>query len=166
MSKTARLLCAGVLGAVSLSCGPLSAQSRCAAKPGDDAAIADAVRGMYAAITADDRPKVNSFFAPGFYMFDGGKRYTGDEAMNMMESFYAKGAKFVWTVTQPDVHVNCDEAWIAYVNRGSVQMSADAAPVPMQWLESAVLERQDGRWKIAFFHSTRVPVEPPASTAH
>jgi hypothetical protein len=27
------------------------------------------------------------------------------------------------------------------------------------WLESAMLVRIDGRWRIEFFHSTRVPAE-------
>jgi hypothetical protein len=143
--------------AVWLACGQAGAQSRCAAKPGDEAAIVGAVRSMYAAATVDDRAKLNSIFAPGFYMFDGGKRFNGDSIMDEMEAFYAKGAKFVWAVTQPDVHVNCDEAWIAYVNQGSVQMSADAAPISTKWLESAVLQRQNGVWRIVFLQSTRVP---------
>jgi hypothetical protein len=43
------------------------------------------------------------------------------------------------------------------VNDGSVQMPNSATAIPTHWLESAVLEMQDGAWKIVFFHSTRVP---------
>jgi hypothetical protein len=50
-----------------------------------------------------------------------------------------------------------DLAWITYVNRGSV---GDAAGVtPVTWLESAVLRHDGRRWRIRFFHSTRVPAE-------
>lgn len=55
--------------------------------------------------------------------------------------------------------MHCNEAWIAYVNEGSITKPG-AGTTPMQWLESAVLERQGGVWKMTFFQSTRVP--PPA----
>ena len=35
--------------------------------------------------------------------------------------------------------------------------------IGVQWLESAVLERRAGIWKILFMHSTRVPPAPPTS---
>ncbi len=117
---------------------------------------------MYAAATVDDVAKIDSLFAPGFYMFDGGKRFDGDSIMKLIAPQHAKGVVYVWTVTQPDVHVHCDEAWIAYVNDGSITMPGAAKPTPMQWLESAVLERQGGTWKMVFFHSTRVPPQEPA----
>jgi hypothetical protein len=127
----------------------------CAAKPGDDAAVAQTIRTMYDAATTDDLKKFDSVTAPGFYMYDNGQRFERDAIMKLIIAQHAKGAKYVWTVTQPDVHVSCDEAWIAYVNDGSVQPGPDAAAMPMKWLESAVLRREDGTWKIVFFHSTR-----------
>ena len=63
----------------------------CAAKPGDEAAIVGTLRGMYAAATADDRAKMRSYFAPGFYMFDGGNRYEGDSVMDPDRGFLQEG---------------------------------------------------------------------------
>lgn len=127
----------------------------CSAKPGDDAAIVQTVRTMFDAATTDDLKKFDSVAAPGFYIYDNGQRFDGEGIMKLIIAQHAKGAKYVWTVTQPDVHVYCDEAWIAYVNDGSVQPSPDAPVTPMKWLESAILRRQGGVWKIVFFHSTR-----------
>jgi hypothetical protein len=137
-----------------LSSGAAAAQT-CAARPGDDAAIVQTIRTMFDAVTTDDLKKFESVAAPGFYMYDNGQRFEGDAIMKLIIAQHAKGAKYVWTVTQPDVHVYCDEAWIAYVNDGSVQTGPDAAATPMKWLESAVLRRQGGEWKVVFFHSTR-----------
>ena len=45
-------------------------------------------------------------------------------------------------------------AWAAWENSGSAGDSTNLKPV--RWLESAVLVKNDGIWKIDFFHSTRV----------
>jgi hypothetical protein len=135
---------------------PIAAHAQtCSTRPGDDAAVVQTIRTMYDAATTDDLKKFESVAAPGFYMYDNGRRFEGDAIMKLIMAQHAKGAKYVWTVTQPDVHVYCDEAWIAYVNDGSVQTGPDAAATPMKWLESAVLRREDGDWKVVFFHSTR-----------
>ncbi len=119
--------------------------------------VADTIRAMYAAAQKDNLDGFHAVVAPGFYAFDDGQRFDGDALMRMVIDLHGKGAKAVWTVTQPDVHISGNSAWIAYTNVGSLQMSPTAPVVPVQWLESAVLEKQSGRWKIVFFHSTRVP---------
>ena len=138
-------------------------EPECAVRPGDEVAVTDTLRTMYAAATADDLAKFNSVRTAGFYAYANGTRFDGDALMKLVMDFHAKGVKFVWTVTKPEVHVRCNEAWIAYVNNGSIQMNASEAPMPMSWLESAVLERQNGVWKLQFFHSTRVETEAKAA---
>lgn len=126
-------------------------QSSC---PPDNAdAVAETMREMYAALTADDEVRLKMIFAPGFYAFDAGKRFDGMALAELVKDAHKAGKTFVWTVTEPDVHVNCDWAWITYVNRGSVGDAS--ASQPAIWLESAVLHYETGRWRIAFFHSAR-----------
>src|SRR5260370_27373990 len=67
----------------------------------------------------------------------------------------------MWNVTEPDVHISGNTAWIAYVNQGSITDASGT--VSQKWLESAFLQKQGGIWKIVFMHSTRVPVAPPES---
>lgn len=136
-----------------LACGA-QAQS-CKIQPGDEAAVVQTIQSMFSAATTDDLKKFESLVEPGFYMYDNGQRFEGDAIMKLIGAAHAKGAKYVWNVTRPDVHVHCDEAWVAYVNDGSVQKDANTAAMPMRWLESAVLHRDGGVWKVVFFHSTR-----------
>jgi hypothetical protein len=75
--------------------------------------------------------------------------------MALIKRVHAAGDVYVWRVTEPEVHVHGDLAWIAYVNRGSVQDAKGKKD--LTWLESAVLHRIGGAWKIRFFHATRVP---------
>jgi ketosteroid isomerase-like protein len=82
--------------------------------------------------------------------------------MTFIKTQHAAGKRYEWNVTEPDVHISGNTAWIAYVNNGSI---TDAAGTQNQkWLESAFLEKQAGIWKIAFLHSTRVPI--PSQGTH
>jgi ketosteroid isomerase-like protein len=118
--------------------------------------IIGAVNTMFAAVGADDRQQLNSVVAPDFYIFDGGVRLSADSLLTLMRAQYAAGKRYEWNVTDPDVHVSGNTAWIAYTNRGSIYDGAGSAN--QEWLESAFLEKQAGTWKVVFMHSTRVPM--------
>jgi ketosteroid isomerase-like protein len=119
--------------------------------------VVDTVRTIFIAARADDAAKFDSVLAPGFYIFDGGVRFNGDSIMAFIKAQHAEGKRYEWNVTNPDVHVNGDTAWIAYTNMGSI---TDASGTKnLNWLESAFLQKQAGTWKIAFMHSTRIPSE-------
>jgi hypothetical protein len=126
----------------------------CAGTPADQTQVVEAMRTMCAAATTDDLAKFRTVAAPDFYAFDGGKRYDGDALMNMIKSFHGQGYVFVWTVADPHVEATCDRAWITYTNRGSIEDKSGTKQVT--WLESAVLQKQAGTWRIRFFHGTRV----------
>lgn len=121
----------------------------------DEARIIDAMKTMYVAATNDDLALFNTVAASDFYAFDGGKRFTGDSLMEIIRKLHGTGSIYVWTVTEPEVHISGDIAWITYVNRGSVEDKSGEKDV--NWLESAVLGKEAGGWRIHFFHSTRVP---------
>jgi hypothetical protein len=154
------LLCTALICSSSAFAAPTKAPATQSASAEEKVRVADTLRAMYAAAQKDDLDGFHAVTTTGFYAFDGGTRFEGDALMRLIIALHAKGAKAVWTVTQPDVHISGDHAWIAYLNVGSLKMSADAPVVPMQWLESATLAKQNGQWKIEFFHSTRVPAGP------
>lgn len=123
----------------------------------DRDAVVEPVRQMFVALANDDPVLFTSVTSADFYAFDVGKRFEGDALLQLVAKAHAAGKVYVWTVTDPDVRIHGDTAWVTYVNRGSI---ADAAGVnELSWLESAVLRRENGVWRIHFFHSTRVPAE-------
>ena len=77
--------------------------------------------------------------------------------MTVIKSTHASAKTFVWQVTEPRVRIEGAVAWITYINRGYVQDVAGKKDV--SWLESAVLLKAGGTWRIQFFHSTRVPAK-------
>ena len=120
--------------------------------------IIDTVSTIFTAARVDDTTKFDSVIASDFYIFDGGARFNGDTIMAFIKAQHAAGKRYEWNVTEPDVHIRGDSAWIAYVNKGSI---TDASGTTKQnWLESAFLEKQAGNWKIVFMHSTRVAPPP------
>jgi hypothetical protein len=129
--------------------------SACTATPEDQTQVVETMRTMYAAAATDDLDKFHTVAAPDFYAFDGGTRYDGDALMGLAKQLHAGGKVYVWTVTQPHVESDCHLAWITYINSGSMKDASGTQQ--LTWLESAVLEKQAGTWRIRFFHSTRVP---------
>jgi hypothetical protein len=74
--------------------------------------------------------------------------------MDLVKSSHAKGWSGDWTVYDPEVHIDCNLAWIAYVNRGNFERPSEKKEIV--WLESAILEYAQGRWRIRFLHSTKM----------
>jgi ketosteroid isomerase-like protein len=127
----------------------------CRISAADGGKVVNAMRTMYAALVSDDLIGFRAVVTPDFYAYDGGKRYDGDALSNTIKAGHAGGTVYVWTVNEAAVHGTCEQAYVTYVNRGSVKNAAGARDV--MWLESAVLQKTAGQWRISFFHSTRVP---------
>jgi hypothetical protein len=119
-----------------------------------------AVEQMFAAFRKDDSSGFQQIATADFQAYDNGMRFTGPSLLDLLKKAHASGTRFEWSVTEPEVHVACNLAWMAYVNRGSIENAAGRQE--MRWLESAVLEYGERQWRIRFFHSTRAA----ASSAH
>jgi hypothetical protein len=139
---------------------PASAQPK--QEPSDQAQILGAVNAVFAAFQTDDAAKFDALIAPGFYMFDGGRRFTGNSLVAFLKQQHLAGYRYEWSVTEPDVHVTGSTAWIAYVDVGRVTDPAGNV-TQKTWLESAFLQKQAGTWKFVFFHSAPVPAAAPTS---
>ena len=152
-----RFLFVFLFSAVAFAQGPMAQRSApsCGGEPRDADRVTETLKQMYVAATNDDMTLFRSVAAKDFYAFDGGRRLNGDELMELVRTVHKAGKKYVWTVTEPDVHLRCNDAWIAYTNRGSIQDESGTKNVT--WLESAFLHKEAGVWKIQFFHSTRIP---------
>jgi len=121
----------------------------------DEVQVTEAVRTMFAALSAENIPKLRTVIAPDFYAFEAGGRITGDALIDLIKKAHAAGKTYIWTVTEPEVHIDGIMAWVTYINRGSIKDASETKEV--SWLESAVLRKEKDNWRIQFFHSTRVP---------
>jgi len=128
---------------------------KCAPMPQSQQDVVSVVRQMYSALQKDDLALFQAQVTPDYYAFDTGTRFTAESLVGLIKMLHGQGLKFEWTVPDAEVHVTCNQAWLTYTNRGSVESANGKTPA--EWLESAFLEYRDGTWRIRFFHSTQVP---------
>ena len=157
-----RFPCVILVGLLTLVLG-VSSEAQEKSPTTEQQKVIDTIKAIFAAAKADDTAKFNAIVVPGYYMFDNGMRFDGDAIMKLMSEAHAKGVRYDWVVTDPDVHINGDTAWAAYVNQGSVT-DAQGKVTNVSWLESCILEKRDGAWRILFFHSTRVAAPKAAQS--
>lgn len=117
--------------------------------------VVNTMTDFFKAIQDGNDVKYRSLTEPEFFVFDGGRRLSRDAMLDTMKALEAAGNRYDWHVTDPQVHVSGNIAWIAYTNQGSVTNAG--VTKPRKWLESAILQRDGGRWKITFAQSTPVP---------
>ena len=128
-------------------------QSNCPAPPQASGEIERTVDAFCDALRKEDMVAFQRLTTTSFYSFDGGERYSGTELVNVVRDAHARGVQLNWSIGPLDTKLRCDVAWSAWENDGSAGIPPDVRPV--RWLESAVLVRQNGSWKIDFFHSHR-----------
>ena len=121
----------------------------------DQAQVTESVRSMFATLSAEDISQLRALIAPDFYAFEAGGRITGDALIELIKKAHAAGKVYVWTVNEPEVHIDGSIAWVTYINRGSIRDASETKNV--NWLESAILRKEKDKWRIQFFHSTRMP---------
>ena len=154
------IFCWGLLSFVA-GAGLGSATAESCGTAADRAAVAQAVKTMFVAAANDNITLFHSVTSPDFYAFDSGKEFHGDELMALMQQLHAQGHVYVWKVTEPKVYLDCHMAGITEINIGSVNGK------PTHWLESGILKKSDGKWRVEFFDSARTAETPlsPAPTA-
>jgi hypothetical protein len=129
--------------------GVAAARAESCGTSADRAAVVQAVQTMFVAAAKDNITLFHSVTSPDFYAFDNGKQFRGDELMALIQQLHAQGHVFAWKVTEPKVHLDCHIAGITEVNVGSVDGK------PTRWLESGMLKKVDGNWRVEFFNSAR-----------
>lgn len=128
-------------------------QSSCSPSPQDMVEVNRTVQAFFDALRKDDEAAFQNVITDSFESFDGGQRFRGTELADGVRDAHAKGVELNWSVGQLDTKILCDVAWSSWENDGSAGTPPDVLPV--RWLESAVLVREGGDWKIDFFHSHR-----------
>jgi hypothetical protein len=155
----ARILRAALVGIVLVSANPplqaASTTSACAPKAAAKSDVVRVMEEVFVALGTDDQSRLEQLTTPDFYAYDGGQRFIGTALFDLIKQGHAAGKHWVWRITEPEVHVECHLAWITYVNQGALEDATGRQA--LTWLESAILEYSNGRWRIRFLHSTRAP---------
>jgi hypothetical protein len=131
----------------------------CRLSSADAAGAQASVRALFAALASDDRTAYQRAVTTDFWAFDAGQRMTATELFDLVAGAHRKGRVINWSIGPVAVRGDCNMAWAAWQNDGAAGTAG--AMAPRRWLESAVLRRSAGGWRIEFLHSTSVNLSAP-----
>ena len=120
----------------------------------DQTAVEAAIRENYAAYSSFDEARYRSTTTDDFLLLEHGELIDreGDVA-NMAKpgTGFRRADHFDFDA----VRIAGDTAWAVYTLESEIHDDVRGTR-NREWLESAILRREDGRWKVALLHSTRV----------
>jgi len=90
-----------------------------------------------------------------FILFESGQVMNVEDFINFITSF--EGSTTTYKFEDIKTNIEGSVAWMSLRNKAVMTMGEQV--INFDWLESAVLKKQKGIWKLAFYHSTTV--EPP-----
>jgi ketosteroid isomerase-like protein len=116
--------------------------------------VKTAIEGNYAAYSSFDEVRYRSTTTDDFLLLEHGELIDreGDVAsMAKTGTSFRRSDRFEFST----VKVEGDVAWAIYTLKSEIYDDKRGSR-DREWLESAILRREDGQWKMALLHSTRV----------
>jgi len=113
------------------------------------------IERIFTALGDNDHAGLNELLCADFHAFENGVQVDGRQLLDLMNRYYMEGRPYRWSVNSPQVESQGNLGVLVYVNNGSITESAASDPIPMSWLETAVLRREASGWRLVFLHSTR-----------
>ena len=105
----------------------------------------------YNAMAKKDIQKMNELTAKNFVFFDEGKVYNNETALKSIEPIGSFTASFSFD----SVNAHIDKANAsAYYFRAANFTIGDSTYPTMKFVESATFEKESGKWKLRFLHSS------------
>jgi ketosteroid isomerase-like protein len=117
--------------------------------------VEEVIRNFYDAASTHNFQGIRDLCTDDFIIFESGQVMNVEDFINFLTPF--KGATMTYNLEDIKKNVEDSVAWVTLRSKAKVTMGEQV--MNYEWLESAVLKKQDGIWKVAFYHSTTV--EPP-----
>ena len=117
--------------------------------------VEEALRNFYDAASTHNFQGIRDVCTNDFIIFESGQVMNVEDFINFLAPF--EGATMTYNLEDIKINVEDSVAWLTLRSKAEVTMGEQV--MNYEWLESAVLEKQEGIWKFVFYHSTTV--EPP-----
>ena len=146
------LLCFTVL----VACGTAATTVQAAAgNASETRAVESALRAWYDASTRHDSSAYAALLLPEFFIFEDTTRYDRSALLNLVASGFSAGTDHA-AMSDFNTRVMGDVAWTSFHNEEFFTPNGAAALPVRRYLETAVLRRVDGQWKLERYHATRI----------
>ncbi|MBD0254388.1 MAG: nuclear transport factor 2 family protein [Cytophagales bacterium] len=128
---------------------PAAAQS----KPSAEAApVQQAIIGVFDGFSALSLEKIMRHCTPDVTILEDGVVWNADSIATNFKRMQGVDFKRVNSFDFLQTEVRGNTAWTSYYNQADVQVNGK--PRQVRWLESAVLVKETGGWKVKMLHST------------
>lgn len=111
------------------------------------------VKELFAAMSKHDGKAMQETSTDDFQLLEHGEDWTMQQ---LVDAVQPKGKPYVRKnfFNQIRAYQKGDVAWISYWNKAEI--TRDGGLRTVVWLESAVVVKEDNRWKVQLMHSTRL----------
>jgi ketosteroid isomerase-like protein len=122
-------------------------------KPSAEAApVQQAIRGVFDGFSALSLEEIMRHCTPDVTILEDGVVWNADSMATNLKRLKGADFKRVNSFNFLQTEVRGNTAWTSYFNQADVQVNGKA--YQLRWLESAVLVKEGGQWKIKILHST------------
>jgi hypothetical protein len=118
----------------------------------DDPAF-EPVKHLFAAMSEQDGNAMQDTSTEDFQLLEHGEEWTMQKLVAVVQA-NGKPQQRKNFFKQIRARQAGDMAWVSYWNKAEIQRATELRTIV--WLESAVMVKVDGEWKIQMLHSTRV----------
>ena len=111
------------------------------------------VKELFSAMSRHDGEAMRATSTKDFQLLEHGEDWSMQKLVDAVKPNRNSGERKNF-FQQIRARQNGDVAWISYWNKAELRRGDQQRTIV--WLESAVVVKQDGRWKIQLMHSTRL----------
>lgn len=115
------------------------------------------VINFFEALSALDFDKMR-YYTKNIKLVEYGEVWNIDTLINAMKPSVGKNEKRINTLVFLDTEIKGNTAWLIYNNTADFELNGKKDRI--NWLESVVLVKDEGRWKISLLHSTVLRDKP------
>lgn len=115
------------------------------------------VINFFEALSALDFDKMR-YYTKNIKLVEYGEVWNIDTLINAMKPSVGKNEKRINTLVFLDTEIKGNTAWLIYNNTADFELNGKKDRI--NWLESVVLVKNEGRWKISLLHSTVLRDKP------
>lgn len=117
----------------------------------EEVAALDTVNTFFEALGSSNRAKLNAVVTEDFRLLEDGEIWSAD---HLFERVTKPDREERWTLTQPRISINGQMGLIELRNTGA--FTYPDGKQNHEWVESATLVKQRGKWRIKLYHSTKI----------
>jgi SnoaL-like domain len=124
-------------------------------EPEDAAAgVRAGLNQFYSAISRFDYDGLRAAGTADYILLEDGLLWNMDSLIATVQGLQKDGLRITYALEDLRPRIAGSVAWVTYRNRGI--LSGPKGADTLRWVESAVFRKEDGVWKLALLHSTRV----------